>query len=302
MKRRCGCRTVRHRAGFTLVELLVVIAIIAILVSMLLPAVQQAREAARRTQCKNNLAQLGIALHNYELAFEVLPAGVVNPEGPIRHEPVGYHHNWVSRLLPHLDQGPAFSHLDWSRGIYDQPAPDPERNPLGIHVREMVLSILLCPSSPDGPVIDAPGQSSRVALSSFAACTGGTEHPIDADNDGVFYLNSLTRYRDIGDGASNTIFVGEKFSFEGSQGWASGTRSTLRNTGNPIAERPGNRGPHGLMPMPEPTIVGGFGSYHSGGAQFLFGDGSVRFLSISVDRKLFSLLGSRDDGALLTEF
>ena len=97
-------RNLRHRPrGFTLIELLVVIAIIAVLIALLLPAVQQAREAARRTQCKNNLVQLGLALQNYEMAHERLPPGTVNVTGPIKSEPAGYHMGWIVQILPHLD-------------------------------------------------------------------------------------------------------------------------------------------------------------------------------------------------------
>ena len=93
----------RTQRRFTLIELLVVIAIIAILIALLLPAVQQAREAARRTQCRNNLMQVLIGLHNYEIAHEVLPPGCVNPEGPIRNESKGYHVSWIVHILPFLE-------------------------------------------------------------------------------------------------------------------------------------------------------------------------------------------------------
>src|SRR5262245_3655112 len=103
--------TALHRAeparkprGFTLVEWLVVIAIISILVMLLLPAVQSAREVARRAQCLNSLSQLGLAAHNYEFHFESLPPGVINPDGPIRSEPSGIHVSWIVQLLPYLEE------------------------------------------------------------------------------------------------------------------------------------------------------------------------------------------------------
>src|SRR3954451_14542119 len=95
---------VRSLPGFTLIELLVVIAIISVLIALLLPAVQAAREAARRVQCVNNLMQLGIALHNYESSYEMLPPGSVNPTGPIVNLPRGYHVSWMVQLLPFIEQ------------------------------------------------------------------------------------------------------------------------------------------------------------------------------------------------------
>ena len=287
------------RSGFTLVELLVVIAIIAILIALLLPAVQQAREAARRTQCRNNLAQLGLALHNYEMAFEVLPPGVVAVEGPVLNEPKGYNFSWVSRLLPYMDQSPLYEHIDWSRGVYEQRIPEGVTNPMGIRVRSVVLSSLICPSSPEPSLVNSTQEQLQIAITTYAGCQGGVETPINDDNDGVLYLNSEVRYRDVRDGASNTIFVGEKFTREGTLGWMSGTPSTLRNTGSTIADPPTKRGPSGLAPALGPEAVGGFGSYHTGGSMFTFGDGSVRFLSQNMDVKLFSLLGSCSDGSLV---
>ena len=127
----------RRRRGFTLIELLVVIAIIAILIALLLPAVQQAREAARRTQCKNNLMQLAIAIQNYEMAFEVLPPGSVNAQGPIRNEEKGYHMSWMVQILPYIDMRNAYRHIDFSRGVYDSKNKE---------VRDLSVPFFTCPS------------------------------------------------------------------------------------------------------------------------------------------------------------
>ena len=127
----------RPRA-FTLVELLVVISIISILILMLLPAVNAAREAARRASCMNNLAQLSLAVHNYEYHFERLPPGVTNPTGPIENTPTGDHTSWLVQILPYLEENALYAAYDFDAGAY---APENAR------VRQAGVSILQCPSS-----------------------------------------------------------------------------------------------------------------------------------------------------------
>jgi prepilin-type N-terminal cleavage/methylation domain-containing protein/prepilin-type processing-associated H-X9-DG protein len=292
------------RGGFTLIELLVVIAIIAVLISLLLPAVQSAREAARRAQCVNNLMQLGIAVHNYESAHEVLPPGVVDATGPIKNLPQGYHFGWVTQLLPYLEQKNVDRHLNRKDGLYA---------PSNLSARVVVIGTLLCPS--DGRNWSSGG----VALTNYAGCHHDVEAPIAADNAGVFFLNSIVRYEDITDGTSSTIFIGEKNVEAGDLGWASGTRATLRNAGTPI------EGPSRLMrgtamgPVPgeiegedgveegaakgsppKPDPVGGFSSNHPGGANFLFGDGSVRFLKQTLNTTVYRHLANRADGEMIS--
>ena len=133
-------RQTKHRRGFTLIELLVVIAIIAVLIALLLPAVQQAREAARRTQCKNNVMQIGLALHNYMMAFEVLPPGTQNSTGPIQSkEGGGYHMSWITQILPYLEQQNVYSHIDFNRSVYD---------PANAPPRQQRIATFICPSDP----------------------------------------------------------------------------------------------------------------------------------------------------------
>ncbi len=288
---------IRNRA-FTLIELLVVIAIIAILISLLLPAVQQAREAARRCQCKNNLMQIGLALHNYEMAWERLPPGSVDPNRPIRNEPIGYHFGWIVQVLPQLDAASTYEHFDFRVGVYD-----PANGPAG-NVR---ISVLVCPSNWN------TGRTQFQGATTYAGCHHDVEAPIDIDNNGVLFLNSGVRYRDIRDGASNTIFAGEFADIPDGLGWASGTRATLRNAGGGInaaalSSRSGIPGPPGVaappvaVPVDKDTAilqVGGFGSYHTGGAQFLLGDGSVRFISQNIKQSTFKNLANRADGELM---
>lgn len=179
------------------------------------------------------------------------------------------------------------------------------------------MSGFLCPSSPDNSknMIEA-------ALTNYAACHHDVEAPIDADNRGVFFLNSHVRLDEIEDGLANTIFVGEKKRGGDELGWASGTRATLRNTGTPLNRtllHPFDLAAYSIQPpdemnadppippgIPEPNPdgegplpanrVGGFGSFHPGGANFLLGDGSVHYLRDTINFRVYQLLGNRRDG------
>jgi prepilin-type N-terminal cleavage/methylation domain-containing protein/prepilin-type processing-associated H-X9-DG protein len=291
------------RPGFTLIELLVVIAIIAVLIALLLPAVQAAREAARRVQCVNNLMNLGIALQNYESSYELLPPGVVNDTGPIQNAPRGYHASWMRQLLPFLEQANVARRFDDQVGVYA---------PANVTVRSVVVNVFLCPSDGSGA---SRGGGKSVGMNNYAACHNDVEAPIDVNNKGVFYLNSSIRSEDIPDGTGNTIYIGEKPLVDAALGWASGTRDTLRNTGTPLNKTgslagllPGEESDIPGMPPIEggagggtgPTLVGGFGSKHAGGANFGFGDGSVRFVKNSINANVYRYLGNRSDGEMIS--
>lgn len=285
-------RTHRRRGGFTLIELLVVIAIIAILVALLLPAVQQAREAARRVSCKNNLMQIGLALHTYELSHEVLPPGVVEIESPIKSEAKGYHISWFAQLLPYIEQPNLYQHLDFNFGAYAKENAD---------VRVLGIPVLRCPSDPSDLYGASRGLEANrgielAARNTYAGCHHDVEAAIAVNNHGVLFQNSSVSYGEIEDGTSNTILCGEKITRKDSLGWLSGTRSTLRNTGSKIQVPPqyGDR----QAEQPSTPAVGGFGSFHYGGSQFAFGDGSVRFVSSTIDMDVLRRLGHRADGEL----
>ncbi len=313
--------TRNKQAAFTLVELLVVIAIIGILVAMLLPAVQAAREAARRAQCSHHLAQLIIAAHNYEFAHRVFPAGVVNDTGPIVSQPVGYHHSWIVRLLPYLEEQNAFRAIDFSVGVYD---------PANAAVRAHRISAVNCPSS-------AYYSFTNVATAAYAAVYHDAEVPINDDNNGVFILNKFFSHDDIRDGLAYTLFFGDKKVVEkpADLGWMSGTRATLRNTGIPLnttdvkpvvqppmpmplygaSTNPYGPDPYGVepddpsngakktakkaTPKKKKPSVGGFGSEHPMVVQFALGDGSVRAIIESIDQRTLRLLGNRADGKMV---
>jgi prepilin-type N-terminal cleavage/methylation domain-containing protein len=285
-------RQLRPRSvGFTLVELLVVMAIISMLVVLLLPAVQAAREAARRTNCLNNMAQLGLALHNYEYHFEALPPGVTNPEGPIRNEAQGIHVSWIVKILPYMEERAVFQRFDQAAGTYAA---------ANSEARAAVISVLWCPTD---PTVREPGDAG-VPRNSYAGCHHDTEAPIDQDNHGLLFLNSRIRYSDIFDGSSKTILVGEALAAESSLGWASGTRATLRNTGSFEQNRPYSSGlPGAAAEAAEgPLYVGGFGSFHAGDVgNFALADGSARSISQSIDPNVLRLLGHRADGEIMKE-
>jgi prepilin-type N-terminal cleavage/methylation domain-containing protein/prepilin-type processing-associated H-X9-DG protein len=294
-------RGLHGRLAFTLIELLVVIAIIAVLIALLLPAVQAAREAARRSQCCNNLMQLGIAILNYESSHERLPPGVVNDTGPVLDLPKGYHFGWLTQILPYCEQKNVYNHFNFKLGLYELQ---------NLTTRTIVSRSFLCPSDP-GPNRGA----GMVAMTSYVGIHNDVEAPIAANNKGVFFLNSSIRYEDITDGTSQTIFVGEKLNDGLDQGWASGTRASLRNAGSAVNSSGnlsstvlGSGGEDGFAAgndKPEaapgtPSFVGGMGSRHPGGANVTFGDGSVRFLKSSVSLGILKLLANRADGEIIS--
>ena len=282
--------------GFTLIELLVVIAIIAVLVALLLPAVQSAREAARRSQCVNNLMQLSLALQNYEGAHEVLPPGVVDVSGPVLDQPKGYGFGWITQILPFMELKNVANHFNTKVGLYEA---------ANLTTRTNLVNSFFCPSD-SGPTRD----KNRIAMNSYVGVQHDVESPIDKDNHGVLFLNSAIRYEDISDGSSYTLFVGEKLNDGLDLGWASGTRASLRNTGLSVNITPGV-GPRGttsgltaqqtadLAKMGTPQFVGGFASRHPGGTNFGFGDGSVRFIKSSVNPTVYQHLANRADGEVI---
>jgi len=285
----------KRQLGFTLVELLVVIAIIGVLVALLLPAIQAAREAARRSSCTNNMRQTILAVHNYEFANEFFPPGSTNDAGPIKSTPEGNHLSWIAHILPQLDERTRFSQLEFAAGAYAaQNAP----------VAEFPLAVLICPSD----------YATVRSYTSYAGVHHDQEAPIDADNHGVLFLNSKILFDDLRDGSSYTLFLGEKLTHASDLGWLSGTRATLRNTGRVInLEREDRRGINhragggGIeeddsesfyepIDFNDPLAVGGFGSNHPGGAMFALGDGSVSYFSAEIDPQFFQQLAHRADG------
>jgi prepilin-type processing-associated H-X9-DG protein len=198
---------------------LVVIAIIGILVALLLPAIQASRESARRASCTNQMGQLIIALHDFEAAHEHYPAGTVDATGPIKNIPVGHHISWIAHILPYTDETPLYNSIDLSLSAYHS-----KNDP----ARQTSIEILICPSNP----------ADEMPYSNYAGCHHDKEAPIDADNSGVFFLDSRITRDDLKDGAAYTLFLGEKLIDDFDLGWLSGTPATLRNAGSPLNRVP----------------------------------------------------------------
>lgn len=287
--------------GFTLIELLVVIAIIAILIALLLPAVQQAREAARRSQCKNNLKQIGIALHNYHDIHGCLTAGNYEARlGP----PVGSRVTytawaWSTMILPQIDQGPLYNQLDpVSRKVSDSPDAKLRKG------LKTVISGYSCPSDPENEEksFSLPAGAPRLLLSknNYVASSFSLDSTLFAPTEWAslvplakyspFYGDSARKFRDFTDGTSNTILVGERESVNGSAAIAFITSDsfTLAAAAHAMASPLVgiNNGKTAMVPLPPsfdslPFLM--FSSMHEGGAQFLLADGSVKFLSENIN-------------------
>lgn len=233
------------RRAFTLVELLVVCAIIGVLIALILPAVQSAREAARRATCASHLSQLIIGIHQYEQAHLLYPPGTLAEKSPIDNLPNGNHLNWIAHILPYRDQQVLYKTIDLSVSVYDEKNKTARANP---------PKLVSCPSS----------SFSNQGYSDFAAAHHDVEAAIDEQNSGVFFLNSKLGYDDLEDGASTTLFLGEKMTDAYDLGWLSGTRATLRNGGALVnwlkysdgLPRPGKDGfgnPAEVTPETKPT-------------------------------------------------
>jgi len=260
------------------IELLVVGSVVFILAAVLFPAIRRAQDAARRTQCANNLHQIGLALDHYHADMNMFPPGCVDFTGPVPNQSVGYQLGWIVQLLPKLDQHNLYQMVDFSKGVHHS---------ANAGVSIVQIPPFVCPSNDQNSAI-VPG-------SSYAGCIGGSERMIDIDSSGVMFLNSSISRRQIPDGLSDTIVVGETRFHKGltglGLGWTSGSAATLRSTAWPI---------NGEIVDEATDECGGFGSYHGDFAMFLFADRSVRPLSADIDPLVLQHLGDRQDGELIS--
>ncbi|HVJ66723.1 MAG TPA: DUF1559 domain-containing protein [Caulifigura sp.] len=318
--------------GFTLIELLVVIAIIAILIALLLPAVQQAREAARRTQCKNHLKQLALALHNYESTFRAFPPGYLWNSSVTDAATRQRTYGWGVMVLPQVEQGDLYAQLKTESLAMRTLFVDPVQRPL----LQVALQFFRCPTDigsshtgegPNGtPTTNEHnvGNGWSVARSNYVGVYGYNGDPIslpgnttlgvwgESPGDGIFYRDSSTRIRDVTDGTSNTLFIGERaYKVPGSP-FIAGAGTYIGVNNNEVVSSSTWGCAHavtGSVAFPINNSISdnfrvrhAFSSAHSGGAQFSLSDGSVRFLSQNIDDSNYRRLGQRRDAEVIGEF
>jgi prepilin-type N-terminal cleavage/methylation domain-containing protein len=292
-----------RKSAFTLVELLVVIAIIGVLAGLLLPAVQQVREAARRTECSNNLRQIGLALHMHHESMRRLPSGW---EAAITSgKPLSLYDEdglpgwaWGARILPFIEQANLQKTIDFTLPIDDASFD---------RLRTTVIPIYQCPSDPSPEVmewafLEGEGHEGHahegvmVSRGNYSGVFGNLEiedHP--ADGNGLFYQNSRSRFKDITDGLSNTLMVGERLATTGTVTWFGVDPHIEKGAARIVGtcdHLPNDAGGH----------FDDFRSAHPAGANFLSADGSVRLISDFIDQPTYQGMATRSGGEVINVF
>jgi prepilin-type N-terminal cleavage/methylation domain-containing protein/prepilin-type processing-associated H-X9-DG protein len=297
------------RKAFTLIELLVVIAIIGVLIALLLPAVQAARESARRTQCVNNLKQLGLALFGYEQSQKTLPPGYVSNFDAAGND-TGPGWGWAAMLLPQFEQTPLFNALNFNLAI---------ESPVNSTGRIATINAFLCPSDPGATTYWAVQRNAATGASVQNICQVAPANYVGMyglgepgpDGDGIFFRDSNVALRDITDGTMQTIAAGERSHRLGEATWTGSVTGALLyptdndNIGRYVTETSsgmvlGHAG-EGVGPGDPRSDVNQFYSLHAGrGVNFLFADGHVSFLKATMDYQTYRALATRAGGEVVS--
>ncbi len=318
----------RPKSAFTLIELLVVIAIIGILIALLLPAVQAAREAARRISCANNMKQIGLAMANYEVALRSYPPGRMGCDGwtaDVCTDNPGFRRPGTSgfvMILPFLEEKPLYEQFQpFALGAVYPASPGDQsdgttsgwRTPQIDQALRQRPAVFVCPSSRMEPMYGT------CATGSYALCQGSngpsygiSQTAVKHYNNGMFLYRTTLRSRDVQDGQSNTMFAGEIVAgdtAESANCWTLGARHqhSLRSTDNPLNTMPGEgifvEQPAGSgNPLYGYKINGAFASRHPGGGHFVFGDGAVHFINDNIDLSTYQALSTRAKGDRIENF
>jgi len=304
-------RSNRRQNAFTLVELLVVIAIIGILVALLLPAIQSAREAARRTQCNNHFKQIALSLHNYHDTIGRLPFATIcniNAAGPGQSS--NSRQSWFHLILPFVEQATYYEEI--------RPRIETNQFPGGWPEATVVIETFMCPSDPVGPKTTNQGFHGNYVPCHGSSHTGSG----DGITNGIFYPRSKTRLTDITDGTSNTVMLGEiRLQADGTAAegpgnvvcgsphdlrgryhntyHANATFTTMRSPNTPVGDA--TQYCAGTTKVPCRACVSSNGeiharSWHAGGVQIALADASVRFITDNIDQTVFQAIGTRDGG------
>ncbi len=285
--------------GFTLVELLVVIAIIGILVAMLLPAVQAAREAARRINCGNNLKQLGLACQSYHDSYHALPIGSLPGAAPNQTASPQYW-LWRAGLFPYIEENNVYTLISYSTDCFSWSVSLSANNFSASPINKCIAP-MICPSDPNSLQIWYQAAYGQFSTSSYFGNEGTLEHgspsppnPTGAPPyNGVIFWGSSVRFADIVDGLSNTLLIGERPApIDQYWGWTICGYGDGDGTGDGMLTSAGFVQGYANSVNDADTLH--YWSNHSGGAQFVFVDGSVHFLDYAIDANLFNSIATRN--------